>query len=272
MVWQKRNKLRILIMLRIFIKQYRPSNGAKALRLALGSNVKLIKCHNSNYRHNQRRHFVINWGASSVGHRVDLNQPEAVAKASNKLDTFRCLFRCLESTYSLCNIEYTTSKDVASSWNTKVFVRHKLSASSGDGIQICQAGDALPDAPLYTKAVEGGSEYRIHASKDGELSFIQQKKKRRGLPKADIKNLENGYVFVVHDIDASEDDISLLKRVGKEAVTALGLDFGAIDCILKDGKVYILEVNTAPGLDGESTLEAYKRYIKSKVTVYANWS
>lgn len=253
--------------MRIFIKQYRPSNGAKALRLALGSNVKLIKCHNSNYRNNQRRHFVINWGASSVGHRVDLNQPEAVAKASNKLETFRCL-----GSASLSNIEYTRSKDVATGWNTKVFVRHKLSSSSGDGIQICQAGDVIPDAPLYTKAVEGGSEYRIHASSDGALSFIQQKKKRRGLPKADIKNLENGYVFVVHDIEASEDDISLLKRVGKEAITALGLDFGAIDCILKDGKVYILEVNTAPGLDGESTLEAYKCYIKSKVTIYANWS
>jgi hypothetical protein len=40
-----------------------------------------------------------------------------------------------------------------------------------------------------------------------------------------------------------------LATVAKKAVDALGLDFGAVDLIIgEDNKIYVLEVNTAPGL------------------------
>jgi glutathione synthase/RimK-type ligase-like ATP-grasp enzyme len=46
------------------------------------------------------------------------------------------------------------------------------------------------------------------------------------------------------------------------AVSALGLDFGAVDIIWneREDKCYVLEVNTAPGLQG-STLENYANAI-----------
>ena len=38
-----------------------------------------------------------------------------------------------------------------------------------------------------------------------------------------------------------------------KAVKALGLDFAAVDCCMgTDGKVYIIECNSGPGLDGNS--------------------
>ena len=41
--------------------------------------------------------------------------------------------------------------------------------------------------------------------------------------------------------------------MGIDAVSALGLDFGAVDIIEDaDGKLYVLEVNTAPGLEGQT--------------------
>jgi glutathione synthase/RimK-type ligase-like ATP-grasp enzyme len=43
-----------------------------------------------------------------------------------------------------------------------------------------------------------------------------------------------------------------------KAVAALGLDFGAVDCVLDtDGKAWIIEVNTGPGLEGT----AFKNYV-----------
>lgn len=57
----------------------------------------------------------------------------------------------------------------------------------------------------------------------------------------------------------------LLKNVNKglaeesiKAVESLGLQFGAVDCVLDtDGKAWIIEVNTGPGLEGT----AFKNYV-----------
>jgi glutathione synthase/RimK-type ligase-like ATP-grasp enzyme len=42
-----------------------------------------------------------------------------------------------------------------------------------------------------------------------------------------------------------------------DSALALGLDFGAVDIIQDDGgNFYVLEVNTAPGLEGQ-TIKSY---------------
>lgn len=51
----------------------------------------------------------------------------------------------------------------------------------------------------------------------------------------------------------------------KKAVKALGLYFGAVDAVVSDsGEVFVLEVNSGPGLEG-TTLEAYVKEIKARV-------
>ena len=47
----------------------------------------------------------------------------------------------------------------------------------------------------------------------------------------------------------------------------LGLDFGAVDVIWNEheSKAYVLEINTAPGLEG-STVEDYKEFFNRAVT------
>lgn len=59
-----------------------------------------------------------------------------------------------------------------------------------------------------------------------------------------------------------------LRKLAKEAVQCLGLDFGAVDILYRedDGTYFVLEVNTAPCLtDGKSdTLERY-------VQAFLNW-
>lgn len=48
-----------------------------------------------------------------------------------------------------------------------------------------------------------------------------------------------------------------LATMSIQAVKALGLEFGAVDCCIDDnGNIWIIEINTGPGLEG-SSLEAY---------------
>ncbi len=59
-----------------------------------------------------------------------------------------------------------------------------------------------------------------------------------------------------------------LEKVAIDAVKAIGLDFGAVDCcILNGGNVAIIEVNTGPGLSGSSFdayVAAFKDFLKPK--------
>ena len=51
-------------------------------------------------------------------------------------------------------------------------------------------------------------------------------------------------------------------------IKALKLDFGAVDIIrAKNGKLYVLEVNTAPGLE-ERKLQIYADYFKNMESIY----
>ncbi|MNV71557.1 Ribosomal protein S6--L-glutamate ligase [compost metagenome] len=54
----------------------------------------------------------------------------------------------------------------------------------------------------------------------------------------------------------------IIQHAAVDACEVLGLDFGAVDVALgKDGKVYVFEVNTAPGIEG-TCLEAYVNAFK----------
>ena len=67
-----------------------------------------------------------------------------------------------------------------------------------------------------------------------------------------IKNLDNGWVFCRTGISLPDD----ARNQAIAAVRSLGLDFGAVDVLYREreDKAFVLEVNTAPGLEG-TTLE-----------------
>lgn len=59
-----------------------------------------------------------------------------------------------------------------------------------------------------------------------------------------------------------------LKTAAIRAVKAIGLDFGAVDCCVDNaGHPYIIEVNSAPGLQG-TTLEKYIETFQAKITEF----
>jgi glutathione synthase/RimK-type ligase-like ATP-grasp enzyme len=203
---------------------------------------------------------ILNWGNSSLPYtncRV-INLPGCVAVAANKLHTFEALKRA-----GVPVPEFTTNRTIAQGWLSRgfrVFARHKLNGHNGDGIQVVEAEDTLPAAPLYVKYQRKDKEYRVHVF-NGSIIDITEKRRRNGTSEEGssfIRNLRNGWVFCRDGVYPCD----RVRSVSVDAVRSLGLDFGAVDIIERNGQVWVLEVNCAPGLQG-TTLDRYISAIKN---------
>lgn len=241
----------------------RCSNSAFALRDALreaGSDAKI------NTRGNKpvTSRKVINWGASgSYSANEMLNKPETVAVAANKLKTFTVLARARVQIPSwFC--DSTRVKELLAEGET-VFARTTLTGYGGAGIVVMRKLEDFVEAPLYTLYVPKSKEYRVHVF-DGKVIFSQQKRKKNAVNQTPdqelIRNHTNGYVFAENTVEWHDREQDL-KEEAIKAVASLRLDFGAVDIILgDDGMVYVLEVNTAPGLVSTKLKQAYVTAIK----------
>ena len=210
----------------------------------------------------RRKDVIVNWGSSTPPHfrwmEQDLNKPHNIALASNKLNTF------LEyRTKSFIHVpQWTTNPNEAQHWldlGLKTYCRKLLSSHSGNGIVVCNAGDTLISAPLYTLHTKHKDEYRVHIFK-GEVLDVQKKKRKLGFTgsSSGIRNHSSGWIYARTDVAIPD----MLCPIAIQAVKLLGLDFGAVDIGHKvnDNKFFVFEVNTAPGLEG-STLDKYTKAI-----------
>lgn len=204
---------------------------------------------------------LINWGSSAIMRQIAcdkvLNPPEAVKKASNKLETFSAL----TVNARINTPAWTNKKEEAQKWydDGKIVVaRTVLNGHSGQGLVLCHKDDEpLVDAPLYTLYIAKKHEYRLHVM-NGEVFFVQRKARKKEVPDDQInwqvRNLNGGFIFAHQGIDVPD----VAKEQAVMSVKALGLDFGAVDLIWNErqDRYYVLEVNTACGLEG-TTLEKY---------------
>lgn len=237
------------------------SKSAKALAKALG--IKRIKHEGKPL---QVRGGLINWGSSgfvrNIVHDGIFNPPDCVAVAVNKLQSFNAL----KGRVSIP--DFTEDAVEASKWlaeGVTVVARTKLTGHSGEGIILVEKGQELPHAPLYVKYVPKTDEYRLHVFRD-KVFFVQQKKRNKYIPddKVDwkVRNHGNGFIYAHKDVDVND----IAKSCAIMAIKTLGLDFGAVDIIYnkKQDRFYVLEVNTACGLEG-TTLEKYVEVFKEFV-------
>ncbi len=241
-------------MTRVKVYPYKMgSRSAKMLARGLGS---LRIRDTSNIR---RKHVVINWGSSSVPewinspyvHKV-LNDPRNVRLAVDKLKCFERLEYC-----GVDCLEYTPHRSIADDWldhGKKIITRSVLDGHSGAGISVIKPGDELPDARLYTKYRKKVNEYRVFVIKDKivDASCKRRVGNWRELPEFNkyIRNYGNGWVFCRDGLVLSD----TVKNLAVRAIKALGLDFGAVEIgETRIGNAFVIEVNTAPSLDGETT-------------------
>lgn len=258
----------------------RPSNGLRALSDALTEiGVKSSRIRQGgNNRIKSVKSVGIKWGSFSIedSYRnifTSIVNEKAGDQAVNKL---KCLQALREA--KVPHVPFTTDKDEAQRWvgnGDRVYCRTILTGSSGDGIVLVDPGESgsneVPKAPLYTLGIKGKRrEYRIHVWDFNGVQryWVQEKKRRQGFQDNGeydnrIRNLDHGWIFAHNEItDPSQATIDSAVA----AVKTLGLNFGAVDLIETDkGKnPYVLEVNTAPGLEGQ-TCNFYAQCIKDSI-------
>jgi len=102
------------------------------------------------------------------------------------------------------------------------------------------------------------SEYRVHILGDYDALVtvkIPDKDERYSDPIVRSKN--NGWIQVSYDRDFYDDLVDL----GHQVIKVLGYDFGAVDIIRRKDRLYVLEVNSAPGLEPKK-IAKYAEYFR----------
>jgi glutathione synthase/RimK-type ligase-like ATP-grasp enzyme len=186
-----------------------------------------------------------------------LNCPDAVGRAVNKRTAFG-----VWAAHQVSTVPWTSNKAVAKEWQDQgatIVARKVLTGCEGNGIVIIEPGEAIVDAPLYSKYVNKIREYRVHATRDKAFATHKKIRDPKQEPKSwKVRSYANGFIFQRNNIEPSK----VRDLLAVQAVSVLGLDFGAVDIIEdKNGKFYILEVNTAPGIEGQ-TVPLYASALK----------
>ena len=240
------------------------SRAAKALKNALQQKLDIpVRLFRKNSPHYQPRwtDYVINWGCSTEWPWINNTSKNGNQICVNKLSFFEQVtaFNQINTTKTVNIPEWTTDPEIAIAWNKDFFTRKILNGHSGAGIGVYFAGENPCPAPLYVQYKKKRHEYRVHFFKDGHnyvIIDISQKKKRVGFENVDtkVRNHKNGWVYARENIYEPQD----LKQQALNAALASRLDFGAVDLIWneKENKCYVLEVNSAPGIEG-TTLQKY---------------
>ena len=239
------------------------SHSARALQIALiEQGIPCIRVYEEGNYRPRETDLIINWGNPRRPHwefyaDTMLNFPKYVTIASNKLASAVAF----ATRPGIPTPMFTNEIEEAQQWLRKgniVLARHILNGSGGVGIEVLEDAFAtMPEAPLYVKYIRKIAEYRIHVF-NGRVIDAQRKRKERealseGTINLRIRNHANGWVFTRENCQPP----SIVTTSAIAAVERLGLDFGAVDIIVnREGVPYVLEVNTAPGLEGQ-TITSY---------------
>lgn len=266
------------------------NNGAsaKALAAALGNPQLLKKMQPSPLPRFVRDAYVINFGVhpndTNLQDIIRENHPANVEVASDKLHALMAMRGAGVSV-----VPFTTNLDGFAVSNcpeynlngtpTRTIVARTLTrASEGRGIEMIDCDldggerGLISTAPLYTAYIPKHAEYRVHVGfQGGEYKIIDITKKARRTDVPDdqvnwrIRNYDNGFTFAREGLDLAEPTVQRVIEQAKLAVRALGLTFGAVDVVVQSNRersVYVLEVNTAPGMEG-TTLERYVEFFQA---------
>lgn len=249
------------------------SKSAKALAHALG--CKRLKLEGSAYSP-VIGHTLINWGNTSPlpwpqnGLRV-LNHPSVVRNVSNKKIFFNIMDEKGKKDY-VPSFWFNKEDIPNSAFEQGVVCRTVLAGHSGEGIVMAYSPDDLVPAPLYVGYVKKKDEYRIHLGLDFNendvVTIMQQRKARRlDVPDSEInwkiRNHANGFIYQRNDVNPP----SKVVEAARVCFSASGLHFGAVDVVYNstEDKAYVLEINTAPGLEGSSVTD-YATFFKGDNT------
>lgn len=231
------------------------SRSASALAQALGGRV--LRLQGSTWRQ-RLGDTVINWGNSNPQFMATHNGDTGIlTTASNKLRFFQSMPDGITPRY------WTNGQDIPDDV-FPIVCRTVLAGHSGEGIVIANNRQELVRASLYVQYKKKQSEYRIHLGRRGNaiVTIAEQKKVRRrdhDNPNWLVRNHTNGFIYQREGIMVPE----AVRNAAEQSFVASRLDFGAVDVIFnaREGRAYVLEINTAPGLEGQ-TITDYANFFR----------
>lgn len=233
-----------------------------------------------------------------------LNHPNRIRSNRNKFTTLRTLGPKMTAAFVDANAVLTSLADAKSVINLPLVGRTNYH-QGGKGFWICltlsHVRNAIDEgAQYFQNYIDIKDEYRLHVFGD-KVIYAQKKVKRTNLEEAYVAQRVEKITNIANKNDKKLDKNTLdyaLGRLAKEhsavdmivrsnrkgwkfshvksvdkvmekqaidALKAVGLDFGAVDCCLDtDGKPWVIEINSGPGLDG-STLATYVDVFEAKL-------
>lgn len=283
-------------MRRLFIwPWFSGSNGARVLRdkmIQVNNEFREIRLLRGSYQTqvnllSYRDHpVIINWGNTRHFPRISVysyfvNKPSRVKMASDKAQFFRQFSGPMEENPDpevarkiqdiRPHIPWFTDNPISAEEKldrgSTLVARTQRTGSGGRGILIITDPDEVRSNSLFaffTEYIKKKHEYRIHVVNGDKL--VQQKRRTHAVADEDVnwqvRNWDNGFIYAVNNIDPMP-PMSIRRRCGYLVHDILGLTFGAVDVIYNEyyDAWYILEVNTAPGLESETVAEFYTNHL-----------
>ena len=234
-------------------------------------------------------YLCVNWGQTRPHpfNKDVINNPLAVNYYSSKIRFYSLIINHYDDliTEDFKLLRLVKKKGVAEIFlnnGYNIFARQYTSSHGGKGITHHTPGDVLPEAKYYTVGLphETKAEYfnryiecRAHVVTDPNGVFWCQKRKMSDTKMQEygftydpyIRSYKNGWVFS-YDVDEAVDTESIEEHL-VYFVKEFGLDFVAADLIFDKEEEcwYLLEINTAPGLDKEKVFDFYTLWMEAKV-------
>lgn len=242
-----------------------------------GRGINASRATSDSVRRTRGDRVIINLGVSTAPARFQQrsvtysNSIRAVANCANKLDTFMALIED-DAPHVGCwwrdiHPDLFPDDNPLQSWldtDGKIVVRHTVNGHSGQGIQIVRRGEAIPDAPLYTRYFRKDAEYRVHVA-FGNVILIQQKRRENGREQNDIERLvrthAHGWKFCSADLACDDRNYrNDLCDIALRAAVAVGANHCGVDILVKHGApndLRVVEINSNVAMRADSTLNAY---------------
>jgi len=156
---------------------------------------------------------------------------------------------------------WSIKKEEALAWQQEghtILARQTIKGQTGSGIVVVTPEDVLPDAKVYTQYVKKKREFRVNIFKDVVVNLREKLKQKQGTSSF-IRNKANGYT-TTHCKPMSPELETSLKALAMEAREISPSDFVGVDLIYNEfyNKLYILEVNGGPSIEGSSVQDFIK--------------
>lgn len=198
---------------------------------------------------------TICWGISSP-ERIALN------RSANRYDKYEAMLLFQDAGVQIPDIFLPKDLLRKKNLNGGYILGRNFWHSQGKDIvpynDIEEAQDRADRHDFFSVFIPTKEEYRVWVFRNQAIAFYNKQFKGDGEYQGFHRNHEEGFHFEFMNRGEFE-HAAQAEKMAVKSVKAIDLDFGAVDILKgKDGKLYVLEVNTAPHIDTKKRTSGIK--------------